>query len=143
MVEFRRPFHCDVFTPTGKAFAGELASAIFPAPDGLVGVLGGRGPMVMMLGSGPFTTREMSGRRAVYFVAGGYARFKDNVLTLLTDQCMPIERIDPEAAWREIEEAQRLPEDTPEQAELRTEALEIARSKFNLAQKHRQETGEI
>ena len=143
MVEFRRPFRCEVFTPTGKAFAAELVSAIFPAPDGLVGVLGGRGPLVMLLGSGPFTAREMGGQRTVYFVAGGFARFKDNVLTLLTDQCMPVDEIDPEAAWREIERAQQLPEETSDQSELREQTLRTARDKFDLAQKYRKEAGEI
>jgi len=140
MVEYRHPFRCEVFTPTGKVFAGELASAKFPAPDGLVGVLAGRGPLVMLLGSGPFVTREMNGRRARYFVAGGFARFKDDLLTLMTDQCMPIEQIDPEAAWQEIEQAQQMPEETSEQIERRGQALLAARNKFNLAQKHRKET---
>jgi len=143
MVDHRRPFRCEVFTPAGKAFAGELVSAIFPAPDGLVGVLGGRGPMVTLLGSGAFTAREIRGSRSVYFVAGGFARFKDNVLTLLADECMPVEQIDAEAAWKDIEQAQRLPEETPAQFEVRERTLKTARDKFNLAQKYRKETGII
>ena len=124
-------------------FSGELTAARFPAEDGLVGVLGGRGPLVMLLGSGAFTIRQTSGAEALYFVAGGFARFQNNVLTVLAEQCQPISDIDPEEAWKDIEAAQKLPEDTPEQKEIREEALEAARNKFNMAQKYKQEMGEI
>ncbi|HUT02042.1 MAG TPA: F0F1 ATP synthase subunit epsilon [Phycisphaerae bacterium] len=140
MPSYRRPFRCEVITPTGRAFAGEFASAVFPALDGLVGVLGGRGPLVMLLGSGPLTVREMDGAPTGYFLAGGFARFRDNVLTLLTAECLPLHEIDPEAAWREIQQATALPRETPEAEARREEALKAARDKFNLAQKHRKET---
>ncbi len=143
MVDYRRPFRCEVITPKGRAFAGELVSAVFPAPDGLVGVLGGRGPLVTLLGSGPFTARELSGSRSVYFLSGGFAQFLDNVLTLLADECVPLREIDPEAAWRQIEQAQQMPRETPEQDQAREEALKAARDKFKLAQKHRKEAGEV
>lgn len=136
---YRRPFHCDVITPEGRAFSGELVSAVFPAPDGLVGVLGGRGPLVTLLGSGPFTPRPVEGQEALYFVAGGFARFRDNTLTLLVEECVPVEAIDPEAAWAEIEQAQQRVAETPRQVELRDEALKAARDKFKLSQKFRQE----
>ena len=123
--------------------AGEAVSAVFPAPDGLVGVLGGRGPLVVLLGSGPLTLRELGGGESVYFVSGGFARFNDNVLTLLTEECVPVHEIDPEATWQEIERAQQLPRETPEQAEMREEALQAAREKFRLAQKHRKQAGEL
>jgi F0F1-type ATP synthase epsilon subunit len=132
-----------VITPRGRAFAGELVSAVFPAPDGLVGVLGGRGPFVMLLGSGPLTVCEVNGSRSVYFVSGGFARFQENALALLTEECMPAGEIDPEVAWQEIEEAQRLPRETPELAEAREQALQAARDKFKLAQKYRKEIGEL
>jgi F-type H+-transporting ATPase subunit epsilon len=143
MVDFRRPFQCEVITPETKVFAGEVVSAIFPAPDGLVGVLGGRGPLVTLLGSGSFTVRGMDGRREEYFVTGGFARFCDNALTLLAEECLPIEAIDAERAWDEIQQAQKLPRETPEQIALRDEALEAARAKFKLAQKFRKQAGDV
>lgn len=140
MASYRRPFRCEVTTPKGRAFAGELISAIFPAPDGLVGVLGGRGPLLTLLGSGPLTVQPPAGGREVYYVAGGFARFADNVLTLLAEQCMPIRDIDPEAAWEEIQQAQEMPHETPAEQEAREQALQTARSKFKLAQKYSKET---
>ena len=141
MAKYRRSFRCEVITPEGPGFSGELVSAVFPAPDGLVGVLGGRGPMVTVLGSGPLTVQEAHGGRSVYFVTGGFAQFRRNVLTVLTGECLVIDRIDPEAAWREIQQAQSLPRETPPQKEAREEALQAARAKFKLAQKHREEAG--
>ena len=139
MPRYRKNFRCEVITPDGRAFSGELAGAVFPAPDGLVGVLGGRGPLVMLLGSGPLTVRDPSGTRSRYFVAGGFARFRDDCLTLLAGECMLIAEIDPEGAWEEIQQAQSMPAETPAQIVRRDEALATARAKFNLAQKHRKE----
>ncbi len=138
--DYRKPFRCEVITPDGRAFAGEATSAVFPAPDGLVGVLGGRGPLVMLLGSGPLTVREPGGAWTSYFVAGGFARFCDNVLTLLAAVCTPVHEIDPEAAWREIQQAAALSRETPAEEARREEALKAARDKFSLAQKYRKET---
>ena len=142
MVSYYREFRCDVITPEGNVFSGELSAAKFPAQDGLIGVLGGRGPLVMLLGSGPFSIRQASGEEALYFVAGGFARFQNNALTILAEQCQPVHEIDPEDAWKDILKAQDLPRDTAEQKEIREEALEAARNKFNMAQRYKQEAGE-
>jgi F-type H+-transporting ATPase subunit epsilon len=142
MVSYYREFRCDVITPEGSVFTGELTAARFPAQDGLVGVLGGRGPLVMLLGSGPFSIRQTSGEEALYFVAGGFARFQNNALTILAEQCQLVRDIDPEEAWKDIVKAQGLPLETPEQKQIREESLEAARNKFNMAQRYKQETGE-
>jgi F0F1-type ATP synthase epsilon subunit len=78
----------------------------------------------------------------LYFIAGGFARFQNNALTILAEQCQPVQEIDPEEAWKDIVKAQDLPRDTPEQKEIREEALKAARGKFNMAQRYKQETGE-
>ena len=138
MVSYYREFRCDVITPEGNVFSGELAAAKFPAQDGLIGVLGGRGPLVMLLGSGPFSIRQASGEEALYFVAGGFARFQNNALTILAEQCQDIEDIDPQEVLKDIARAKDLPRATPEQQECRDEAVAAARKKFNTAQRYRQ-----
>jgi len=142
MVALPKPFRCEVITPSGRAFGGEVISIVFPAPDGLVGVLGGRGPLMVMLGSGPMRAREMSGGKSVFFVAGGFARFLDNTLVLLCEDCVPVQNIDPDVAWEEIQKAQAMSEETPRQIEARQEALKRARDKFNMAQKYQKQIGE-
>jgi len=143
MPSYQRLFRCEVITPAGRAYAGELVSAVFPAPDGLVGVLGGRGPLVTLLGSGPLTVRPASGNAEQYYVSGGFARFHENTLTLLPEQCMAVRDIDPEQAWEEINAAQQMPRETPEERAARDEALQAARSKFSLAQEYRTEADDI
>lgn len=140
MVSYSKAFRCDVVTPEGNVFSGELVGAKFPAQDGLIGILGGRGPLVMLLGSGPFSVRQTNGEEALFFVAGGFARFQNNALTLLAEQCQAVGDIDAEAAWQDILQAQKLPAETPEQKEIREEAIDAAKNKFNMAQKYSQET---
>ena len=137
MVSYHREFRCDVITPEGSVFSGASTYARFPAQDGLIGVLGGRGPLVMLLGSGPLSIRQTSGEEVLYFVAGGFAKFRNNALTILAEQCQALEDIDPEEAWSDIVKARDLPRDTPEQQEFRDEAIDVARNKFNMAQRYK------
>ncbi len=134
---YRRVFRYELFTPEGSAGSDEAISATFPALDGQVGVLGGRGPMVSLLGAGPLTIETLDGQRREYFVSGGFAQVRDGLLTVLAEQCLPVDQIDLEAAWAELQEALKLPTQTDRERAWRDEAVAAARKKFNLTQKRR------
>jgi F-type H+-transporting ATPase subunit epsilon len=142
MGKYTKAFRCEVLTAEGEGFVTtEAQVVVFPGADGQVGVLADRAPLIAAVGAGVLTVVEPAGQRE-YYVAGGFARVGENRMTLLADECMPIERIDPEQAWDEIEAARRLPADTREAAERRRERLDRARTKFRLAQKlRRQQAG--
>lgn len=107
-------FKCTVVTVEQQLFDETVSGAIVPAHDGLVGIQTGRAPILMKLGAGPLTLhRTGGGGDAVYFIDGGVAQMKDDVLTILTDQAMPPEQIDVAAARAELESA-NAPETTTE-----------------------------
>jgi len=137
MGEFRRPFRCEVFTPQGPGESVEAASVVLPATDGLVGVLGGRAPLVAQMGSGPLTIKAIDGRRCEYFVQGGFAQMNDDVLTILAEGCVPVDQLDPEAVWDEIQQARQMPKETDAELARRDMALRTARLKFKLIQQRR------
>ena len=80
-----RTFRCRVLTAEESFLDVEAVSAIFPAADGMVGVLPGRLPLVAALGAGRVTVRR-PGRQYRIVVEGGAAHLRDNVLTILAEK---------------------------------------------------------
>lgn len=138
--KYRRPFQADVLTPEGRLCSMEVTSAVFPASDGLVGVLGGRGPMVALVGAGPLDLHPLRGDVAEYYVAGGFAHMLDNHLVVLAEECQRLADLDREEVWEEIQRARRLPMETDEQVRRREERIAVARTKFALVQRYLRRT---
>jgi len=135
MPKYLRPFQCDILTPGGHRERIEALSVMFPASDGMVGVLGGRAPLVTTVGAGGLVVDPTgAGDQKRYFVAGGFARMCDDVLTILTEECCLIKDLDGEEAWRDIERARAMPMETDAQIARRDEMLHAAQMKFNLVQ---------
>jgi F-type H+-transporting ATPase subunit epsilon len=74
---------CVVVTPESTALDIEADSAVFTAEDGEIGIFAGRSPLVARLRPGELrlTTAAEVNR---FFVDGGFAQVKNNVLTILT-----------------------------------------------------------
>lgn len=96
-------FKCTVATPEGMLFDNSATSVVVPAHDGQVGFLTGHAPILVKLGAGPLTI-EAGTSQTVYFISGGVAQFKDDVLTVLTDEAIAIEKLDVEGARKELAE---------------------------------------
>jgi F-type H+-transporting ATPase subunit epsilon len=109
-------------------------SVVFPALDGQYGVMGGRTPLVTMLGDGVLSVEPVKGDLQEFFVIGGFATVRENTMIVLADECEPAGEIDREEAWEAITEARAMPFDTDEEFELRLEALDVARRRFALVQ---------
>lgn len=94
-------FKCTLATPEGLLFDNNANSAVVPAHDGQVGILTGHAPMLVKLGSGLLTIDAPTGKMT-YFVSGGVAQVKDNVLTVLSDEAVSPDKLDVEAAKKEL-----------------------------------------
>ena len=134
MPPYQKPFRCEIYTPTGSRCACDAVSVVFPATDGQYGVMGGRTPLVTMLGAGVLSVEPVKGKLQDFFMAGGFATVRENTLIILADECQAVSEIDREDAWEAIEQARALPHDTEEEFELRCEALDLARKRFSLVQ---------
>ena len=134
MPPYRKPFRCEILTPTGRRCDCEAVSVVFPATDGQYGVMGGRTPLVTMLGSGVLSVEPVSGELLEFFLAGGFATVRENTLIILADDCQAAGEIDREEAWEAIAQARAMPGETDEEFELRSEALDVARKRFALVQ---------
>jgi F-type H+-transporting ATPase subunit epsilon len=94
-----------VITPDRIAVDVTADSVVFPAADGLMGVLPRHAPMVAALDAGALTYRS-EGREQVLFVSGGFAEVRANTVRFVTQAGERAEEIDVERA-REAERRAR------------------------------------
>jgi F-type H+-transporting ATPase subunit epsilon len=126
-----RELHCVVVTPE-RAVLDEPADFVaLPLYDGELGVLPGRAPLIGRLGYGELRLRRGNTTRR-FFIDGGFAQVRANVVTVLTGRAMRAEDIDPAAVQRSLDEA-RQPAATPEEREARQKTEERARSQLRVA----------
>ncbi len=95
-------FQCILVTPEAQVFDQIVTGAILPAFDGMIGVETGRAPILMRLGAGKLTLHVAGKSDVVYFIEGGVAQMKDNKLTVLSDKAITTDKLDLDAAKKDI-----------------------------------------
>lgn len=87
-----------------KTLLDEPADSLkFPLFDGLVGIYPSRAPMVGRLGFGELVINSSSGEKSFY-IDGGFAQVKGKVVSILTNDALPLDAIDKEALKSELSE---------------------------------------
>jgi len=133
MSQYKRKFDVEILTPQGAAASAQAVSLVLPAADGQLGVLADRAPLMALLGAGALRLERADGSAQAYFVAGGFARVLDGAVTILAEQCVPLESLSPAQAQRELDEANGMPADDAEAGRRRRSAVEAAKKKLSLA----------
>lgn len=126
-------FRCVIVTPEQQSLDESATQAIVPAWDGQIGILTGRAPLLVKLGMGPLRIDLQGGDRRTFFVAGGVAQMKDNRLTVLTDEAIPADDLDADAARVEYDQAAARVPNSPATREERTRLMQRARMKQEMA----------
>jgi F-type H+-transporting ATPase subunit epsilon len=98
-------FKCVVVTPEQQMFDDSITQAIVPAHDGQVGILTGRAPILVKLGAGELKLDLQGAQSRSFFIDGGIAQMKDNVLTILTQEARLPGELSVETARAEEAEA--------------------------------------
>jgi F-type H+-transporting ATPase subunit epsilon len=136
MVQYASKFVCRILTLQGRALETEAVSVVFPAADGLAGVLARCGPIAAALGAGPLTVVKPGGEKLEFFVAGGFAHVRDDVATILAEECQPAGQLSEEVARRQLEEALADGSRHALSVEARQQEVQIARARLRAAEKH-------
>ncbi len=135
MPNYRRKFQFQVLTPSGGVCDCQAVSVIFPATDGLVGILGGHAPLLATLGAGPLDVELADGGKKHYYLSGGFAQVRYESLVVLAEECVARETLTADAANAELESAKALPYATEPDAQRRNERLSAARVKLHMLEK--------
>jgi F-type H+-transporting ATPase subunit epsilon len=128
-------FQCTLVTPEQQVLDEKIEQAIVPGHDGLMGILTGRSPLLMKLGTGTLRIDLPGGQQRYFFVDGGVAQMKDNKLTILSTDAAASSAISAETARAEYAEAEaRRPTDA-KTAKDREHQMARARAKLASAGK--------
>ncbi len=98
---------CVVVTPERTLFDDLVDFVALPLFDGEMGILPGRSPVIGRLGFGELRTKS-HGTTHRYFVDGGFAQVRDDVVTVLTNRAIPAPLVDSQAAAQELEQAKAM-----------------------------------
>jgi len=129
---------CVVVTPE-KAVIDEAADFVaLPMYDGELGVAPDRAPLIGRLGTGELRTRK-GGVTQRYFVDGGFAQVRNNVVTVLTERALKAEEISIEAAQATLQRAQAVTT-KPEEQQAHERDQQRARAQLRIARKREGET---
>lgn len=107
------PVRVVIITPAEQVFEGEASYADIPAWDGQVGIQHLRAALLTKLGTGALRLETADGELR-FFIDGGYAQVKDDVVTILTDEAIDARRLDRGEVKAGLKSAKALKGDTPE-----------------------------
>ena len=124
--------HCVIVTPETTQLDDVVDFVALPLYDGELGVLPGRAPLIGRLGYGELRTRT-GGLTRRYFVDGGFAQVRDDVVTVLTNRATPSTLVDATAASKELELAQSRRASTDTEQADKSRAIARARAQLRVA----------
>lgn len=125
-----RTIQCVVVTPERTVLDAPVDFVALPMFDGELGVLPGRAPLIGRLGPGELRTKHGNDTKR-WFVDGGFAQVRTNVVTVLTPRAVAAAAIDIPAATQALQ-ANRGATTSPD-AQLR--AQQRARAQIHIAQR--------
>jgi F-type H+-transporting ATPase subunit epsilon len=128
---------CVVVTPERAVLDEAVDFVALPMFDGELGVLPGRSPLIGRLGYGELRTRLGDTIRR-YYIDGGFAQVRTNVVTVLTPRAVRAEDIDPAAVGQALERALE-PAGTAEAQAAHLKDQQRARAQLRIAQRTRGE----
>ena len=133
-----RSVQCVVVTPERAVLDETVDFVVLPMYDGELGVLPGRAPLIGRLGYGELRLRRGETIQR-FFVDGGFAQVRSNVVSVLTPRALRAEEINTQAATQALEVAHTLAL-TPEAQEAQWKTQERARAQLRIARRARGET---
>jgi ATP synthase F1 epsilon subunit len=99
-------FRFVLMTPQGTLIDCRTGSLIFPAHDGMQGVLRNHAPLLCKIGLGILQVRDIHDREDAFFlVNSGFARISENNITVLSHDVTTFEGLDKEQAEEMLSEA--------------------------------------
>lgn len=128
-----RPLKCVVVTPERALLDETVDSVVLTMYDGELGVLPGRAPLIGRLGFGELRIRHGEQTKR-YYVDGGFAQIRNNVVTVLTPRAVRAEDINQQAAEQAIA-ASQVTTSGIEAQEAHLKAQERARAQLRVARR--------
>jgi F-type H+-transporting ATPase subunit epsilon len=133
----QRSLQCVVVTPERAVLDEPVDFVALPLYDGELGVLPGRAPLIGRLGPGELRLRRGDATRR-FFVDGGFAQVRNNIVTVLTPRAVRGEDINTQAATQMLE-APSTPAASLEERVAQQKNQQRARAQLRVARRTRGE----
>ena len=99
-------FHFELVSPERLLFAGEVEAVIVPGSEGEFTVMRDHAPFMSTMKPGVVEVIETGSRKQRLFVRGGFADVSAAGLTILAEQAIPVEEMNPAHIETEIQYAE-------------------------------------
>jgi F-type H+-transporting ATPase subunit epsilon len=133
----QRSLQCVVVTPERAVLDEPVDFVVLPLYDGELGVLPGRASLIGRLGPGELRLRRGDATRR-FFVDGGFAQVRNNIVTVLTPRAVRGEDINTQAATQMLE-APSTPAASLEERVAQQKNQQRARAQLRVARRTRGE----
>jgi F-type H+-transporting ATPase subunit epsilon len=133
---------CVIVTPERAVLDAVCDLVVLPMYDGELGVLAGRAPLVGQLGPGELRLKTGT-NVARFFVDGGFAQVRANVVTVLTPQALARTEVTAEVARRAAEAAEGMPSANPVERTNRQKAQARARAMTRMIARAEAEAAQV
>ncbi len=134
-MEPRQSLEFQLVSPDGKLFSNQVDMVVIPGDEGDLGVMARHAPMVVALKPGIIDIYETQGEIAErIFVAGGFANIHEGGCTVMADEGIPVNDIDPQELESFIEQSLAKLEkvaDQADKAQIESE-ISVARAKIEM-----------
>lgn len=124
--------HLVVVTPERTTLEQSAELVAVPLMDGEAGIMADHAPMIGRLAPGELRVNA-GGKSQRYYIDGGFAQVANNVVSILTGRCLPVEQIDLAAARQSLERTQISASDRAELIEIKNKTIAQARAQIRLA----------
>ena len=94
----------DLVAPEARIFQGEVDMVVVPGSEGDFGVLAGHAPFMSTIRSGAIAIHEGAEIRRT-FIHGGFAEVTPEGLTILAEEAIDLNEVDPADVERQLTEA--------------------------------------
>lgn len=123
-----------IVTPEETVLEATAESVVLPLFDGEIGILRGHAPLIGRLGYGELRLRTGEAVTKLY-VDGGFVQVVDNVVSVLTGRALPLDKLDADAARKQLEEGLARKASNPDEQAFRDRLVSQARAQLRLAGK--------
>ena len=89
-----QPLRCVVVTPEATILDRQVEFIALPLYDGQIGIGRAHSPLIGRLGYGELRLKGESGQSERYYVGGGFVQVAFNVVSVLTQQAIPADKLD-------------------------------------------------
>lgn len=127
-----RVLECIVVTPEATVLQTPAQFVALPLYDGELGVAPGHSPFIGRLGYGEL--RVNNGKTIRLYVDGGFVQVAGNVVSILTNNAVPAEKLNPAAAQEQLAAARARKANSPELIAIRDRLEQQARAQLRIVQ---------